>query len=67
MRANRLPLLQQLANMRNSQVILYVTSDRRGLETKIASDVLPLFTNHLDTIGDVKKISLVLYTQGGET
>ena len=48
-------------------MILYVTSDRRGLETKIASDVLPLFTNHLDTIGDVKKISLVLYTQGGET
>ena len=67
MRVSRLPLLQQLADMRNSQVILYVTSDRRGLETKIASDVLPFFINHLDTIGDVKKISLVLYTQGGET
>ena len=67
MRENRLSLLQQLANIRNSHVILYSTSDRRGLETRIASDVLSFFTNHLDIIGDVKKISLVLYTQGGET
>jgi hypothetical protein len=67
MRADRLPLLQQLANVRNSQVILYATSDRRGLETKIASDILSFLVNHLDTIGDVSKISLVLYTRGGET
>jgi hypothetical protein len=67
MRVNRLPLLQQLAEARNSQVILYVTSDRRGLETRIASDILSFFINHLDTIGDVSKISLVLYTRGGDT
>jgi hypothetical protein len=66
-RLNRLPFLQQLAGIRNSHVILYVTSDRRGLETRIASDILPFFTNHLDTIGEVDKISLVLYTRGGET
>jgi hypothetical protein len=67
MRADRLPLLQQLANVRNSQVILYATSDRRGLETRIASDILSFFINHLDTIGDTGKISLVLYTRGGDT
>jgi len=67
MRADRLSLLKQLADVRNSQVILYATSDRRGLETKIASDILSFFVNHLDTIGDVDKISLVLYTRGGET
>jgi hypothetical protein len=67
MRLNRLPLLQQLADARNSQVILYATSDRGGLETKIAADILSFFINHLDTIGDVNKISLVLYTRGGET
>ena len=67
MRADRLALLQQLAKIRNSQVILYATSDRIGLETKIAADILPFFTDHLDTIGDVEKISLVLYTRGGET
>jgi hypothetical protein len=67
MRSNRLLMIQQLERARNSHVILYTTSDRRGLETKIASDVLSFFINHLDTIGDVDKISLVLYTQGGET
>jgi hypothetical protein len=63
----RIPKLQQLEQLRNSHVILYATSDRRGLETKIASDVLPFFIDHLDIIGDVDKISLVLYTHGGET
>jgi hypothetical protein len=60
-------MIQQFEETRNSHVILYTTSDRRGLETKIASDVLSFFINHLDTIGDVDKISLILYTQGGET
>jgi hypothetical protein len=48
MKIDRLPLLQQLANVRNSQVILYATSDRRRLETRIASDILSFFINHHD-------------------
>jgi hypothetical protein len=64
---DRITLLQQLEAKRNSKVILYATSDRRHLEANIAADILPFFVNHLDTIGDVDKISLVLYTRGGET
>jgi hypothetical protein len=59
--------LQDLEEKRNSKVILYATSDRRHLEANIAADILPFFVNHLDTIGDIEKISLVLYTRGGET
>jgi hypothetical protein len=44
-----------------------VTGDRRGLETKIASEVEDLFTHHLDKAGDVERLSLILYTRGGET
>jgi hypothetical protein len=67
MASSRATLLQNLEKKRNSKVILYATSDRRNLEANIASDILPFFVNHLDTIGDIEKISLVLYTRGGET
>ncbi len=64
---HRKPLLEEVENQRNSRVILYVTGDRRGLETKIGQDVIDLFVDHLDVIGPVPKISLVLYTPGGDT
>jgi hypothetical protein len=67
MHAQRVAMFTRLEELRNSKVMLYATSDRRNMETKIASDVLPFFINHLDVIGDVPKITLVLYTQGGET
>jgi hypothetical protein len=63
----RVPLYQDLEEKRQSKVILYATSDRRHMEANIAADILPIFVNHLDAIGDVEKISLVLYTRGGET
>ena len=64
---NRRNLYTSLEKIRNSKVILYATSDRRHMEANIAADILPVFVNHLDTIGDVEKISLVIYTRGGET
>jgi hypothetical protein len=67
MDSSRAMALQNLEEKRNSKVILYATSDRRNLEANIAVDILPFFVNHLDKIGDIEKISLVLYTRGGET
>lgn len=64
---DRLALYKLLEKERKSKLLVYVTSDRRGLETKIAQDILPYFSNHLDKIGDVDNISLLLYTRGGET
>lgn len=64
---NRIDLYKEIENQRKSKLIVYATSDRKGLETQIASDVIPIFTEHLDKIGDTEKISLYLYTRGGET
>ena len=67
MRKDRLQLYKELEAARNSKLLVYVTGTREGLETQIANDVLPIFSEHLDSIGDVKKISLFLYTNGGDT
>lgn len=64
---DRIDLYKKLEEKRNSKLLVYATSDRRGLETQIAPDILSPFTNHLDIIGDVEKISLLLYTRGGNT
>ena len=65
--SKRLDLLQNIEKDRNSKAILYVTGDRQGLETRIGQDVVDLFVDHLDALGPVDKISLVLYTSGGNT
>ena len=63
----RTELLRQIEEDRGSKVVLYATGDRGGLETRIGQDVIDLFVDHLDEIGPVPKISLVLYTSGGST
>ncbi|MDD2238209.1 MAG: ATP-dependent Clp protease proteolytic subunit [Kiritimatiellae bacterium] len=67
MYTQRKQLIQELEASRESRVLCYVTGDRRGLETQISSETYDLFVNHLDTIGPVKRISLYLYTRGGDT
>lgn len=67
MYSDRKPLYRELAKQRKSHVITYVTGDRRGLETQISSEVLELFGTLLDNYQKAKKISLFLYTRGGET
>lgn len=52
---------------RTSKLLVYFTGDRQGMETQIAPDILEYFSEHLDKIGKVNKISLLLYTRGGDT
>jgi hypothetical protein len=52
---------------RETKLLVYFTGDRQGMETQIAPDVLEYFSEHLDKMGKVKKISLLLYTRGGDT
>ncbi len=63
----RLTIYKKLEEKQKSKLLVYITSDRRGLETRIAQDILSPLTNHLDSIGDVDKITLFLYTRGGDT
>lgn len=67
MYSDRIDLYRQLEEKLNSKVLVYVTSDRAGFEASIAQDVIDLFINQLDSIGVQEKISLYLYTRGGNT
>lgn len=64
---NRLEMYQQLESEFNSNVLVYVTSDRSNMEASIAQDAIDRIINQLDRIGICGKISLYLYTRGGDT
>lgn len=59
-------LIQKIEKARNSKVITYVTGDRQPFVTKVAEDIIPIFAKHLEKIGKQDKISLFLYTRGGD-
>lgn len=65
--AERKELLKKIEAFTDSKVILYVTGDRQKMELQIADDIHQYFLEHLDKIGVVKKISLIIYTRGGNT
>lgn len=66
-RNERLRLIQEIENQRGSRVLVYITGDRKGLETRISQDVFPFFLEHLTRIGFQEKIDLYLYSTGGIT
>jgi len=59
-------LLKKIEAARRSRALLYVTGDRQNQETIIHPEVLDHFVEHLDAIGVTKRISLILYTRGGD-
>jgi hypothetical protein len=59
-------IIKKLETERGSRIISYITGDRQPFATNIAGDVVPLLGNLLDEMGKVKKISLFLYTLGGD-
>ena len=63
----RLALYRELEQEFNSKIITYVTSDRPNMAAQIASDAIEYFISHLDSIGPCSRISLFLYTRGGDT
>lgn len=67
MYSDRIELYRKLEAKLKSKVLVYVTSDRIGFEASIAHDVIDIFINQLDSIGTQEKISLYLYTRGGDT
>jgi hypothetical protein len=63
----RRAIFRSIERVRGSRVLLYVTGDRRQLETQISPEVIDIFVEHLDNIGPCKKLSLILHTNGGDT
>lgn len=61
-------LIKRIEQLRGSKVILYATSDRPApFGGQIGLDVIPLFKKHLEKIGKVAKIDLVIFSTGGDT
>ncbi|NQV00548.1 MAG: hypothetical protein HQ537_00245 [Parcubacteria group bacterium] len=61
-------LIKKIEERRDSKVITYVTSDRKGpVNARIAMDVVPVISGHLRKIGKTEKIDLFLYSTGGDT
>lgn len=65
--SRRLELYKEIEKQRDSAILLYVTSDRIGMQTAINTDVIDPFVDLLDEIGPVNRISLILHTNGGNT
>ena len=63
---NKIELLEKLEKERSSKLVTYITGDRQPFNTRIAADVVPLLSKQLETIGSCEKISLFLYTSGGD-
>lgn len=64
---DRIELYQALEREFNSKMLVYITSDRPNMGAQISTDVIDYFIDHLDKIGPCEKISLFLYTRGGNT
>ena len=63
----RLNIIREIEKLRNSRVIVYITGDRPGFETRIAKDILPIFYNHLIKFENAENIDLFIYSLGGDT
>jgi len=61
----RKTFLTDWGKARGATALLYVTGDRQHWETQIHAEVLDRFVHHLDSTGQVNKITLILYTRGG--
>jgi len=64
----KIKLIQQIEKLRESKILSYVTSDRKGpVNAKIAMDVISIFSRQLRSLGKVSQIDLFLYSTGGDT
>jgi len=63
---NKSDLIKKIEQERGSRLLVYVTGDRQPFLTRVATDVLPLMNQHLSEFGEVDKVSLFLYTSGGD-
>lgn len=63
----RQELIASIEAERNSKVVTYFLSDRRGGQAQVAEDAIRPMYDHLRGIGPTQKIDLFLYSVGGLT
>ncbi|MCY3985608.1 MAG: serine protease, partial [Candidatus Dadabacteria bacterium] len=65
--SERKELYHKIEQDRETKVLSFITSDRKGMETLIAQDCIDPFVDLLEKIGPTDRISLILHTNGGHT
>lgn len=66
-RESRVKLIKEIEGARGSRLLIAFWGDRQNLPTQIAPDAHDVFFRHLERIGKVKKLDVLLYTVGGHT
>ena len=65
---DRIQFIKEIEKERKSRLLIYITGDRRSLETRIAGDIIPIIYEQLIlNIGSVDNIDLYIYTAGGDS
>lgn len=59
--------MREIEAARGSRLLVAVWGDRQNLQTIMAPDTHPVFFDHLEKIGKVPKLDILLYTTGGHT
>ena len=65
--SQRKELYRSIERNRETKVLSFITSDRKGMETVIAQDCIDPFVDLLEKLGPTERISLILHTNGGHT
>jgi len=68
-RESRKSIIQKIEKKRNSKIISYITSDRSGLSSQIAGDVVSLIHEHILTLKKESQLKLdfFIYSRGGHS
>lgn len=66
-RDRRLSLIREIEAARGSRLLVAIWGDRVNLPTIIASDAHAAVFQHLEQVGKVSKLDVLLYTAGGHT
>lgn len=66
MNSQRKELIKRISELKNSNLICYMGGDRQNVSIRVAPDIIPVFYNHLEKLGDCDRIDLFLYTKGGD-
>lgn len=66
-RDSRKKLIKEIEEERGSRLLVAVWGDRENLGTIIAPDAPAVFFKHLEKIGKVDRLDVLLYTVGGHT
>lgn len=64
---DRKSLIAKIEESQNSRLVVYATGDRPEQGTQIGDDAIPVMYEHLHRIGRVERLSLMLYSRGGNT